>query len=281
MASVGLAIQHDANHGALFQSAALNDFFGLFDDFIGGSSLIWRHHHVIGHHLFTNDEHEDPDTSAGLPLVRFHPSSPYKWYNSYQHIYFPIVSSLFGFAYHFSDTGHYLKGKFKDIKIHPLSLRDRLEFWLGKLTNLTLFVFIPFWLHGISFLPRMILFQMVGSLYLALTFAVSHNTQEIYSTIDSSKKNSPKDWAELQISQSSNWGTDNWFANFFTGGLNQQIEHHLFPSVSHRHYPALSKIVHRKCIERNIPYVSYGSFYENLCSLFTHLKTLGEAPKKA
>jgi fatty acid desaturase len=276
MASVGLAIQHDANHGALFQSSTLNDIMGLFDDFIGGSSLIWRHHHVVGHHLFTNDEKEDPDASAGLPMVRFHPSSPYNWYNSYQHFYFPILSALFGFTYHISDTKYYLNGNFKGISIHPLSLRDRMEFWCGKFINLFLFLILPFCLHGFSFLPRYFFLQSVGSLYLALTFAVSHNTTEIYEQ----EPTPSKDWAELQIRQSSNWGTDNWFANFLTGGLNQQIEHHLFPSVSHRHYPALSKIVRKKCLERNIPYVTYNSFYENLCSLFAHLKNLGKPPSK-
>jgi len=273
MASVGLAVQHDANHGALFKSRVLNEACCLFDDLIGGSSLIWRHHHVVGHHLFTNHPSLDPDAHAGLPLVKFHPSNPTSWYHAYQHLYFVWLSSLFGFTYQFSDISCYLSGKFGDIPLQPLSLRDRLEFWGGKIAFFSVFLIIPMYLHGWTYIFTWIVLELVGSLYLALTFAISHNTPEI----DQLDQNA-KDWAELQIRQSSNWGTDSWFANFFTGGLNQQIEHHLFPGVAHRHYPELSKIVKKKCEERNIPYVTYPSFTSNLIALLRHLRQIGNSP---
>jgi len=278
MASMGLAVQHDANHGALFQNPELNSFFGLFDDLIGGSSLIWRHHHDVGHHLWTNDEQEDPDTTAGLPFVRMHPGNEWKWFHKYQHIYFPFVSCLLGFAYPFSDTASFIAKRFGDIQFHPLTTRDYAEFIIGKTLNVVLYFFLPFYLHGFwAGFGIVVLSQMVGGVILSATFAVSHNNQEIDQVAEGKKS---KDWAELQIRQSSNWGSHSWFANFLTGGLNQQIEHHLFPSVGSRHYPELAKIVKKKCDERNIPYVSYHKFGENYYSFSMHLKALGVKPSQ-
>jgi len=248
LASMGLAVQHDANHGSLFQSPRLNSFFGLFDDLIGGSSLVWRHHHDVGHHLFTNDIQCDPDSSAGIPFLRMHPSNPWKWYHQFQQWYFPLIASFLGIAYPFADISSFLSRRFSDVKFHPLSFYDNLEFWLGKFVNFGIYLIFPFYFHGISFLPAFLMYQMVGGLYLAVTFAVSHNVIEI----DQNGGNQAKDWAELQIIQSTNWSTSSWIANFLTGGLNTQIEHHLFPGVGSRHYRALASIVEKKNVKKEI-----------------------------
>jgi len=278
LATIGLAVQHDANHGALFARPWLNEIFGLGDDLIGGSSLIWRHHHVVGHHVFTNDAVQDPDAFAGVPFLRLHPSNPQKWFHKYQHIYFGILTALMYYSYPFTDTAIFLSRKFGDIDFHPLSLQDKLEFWVGKFINIFLYGVIPFYFYGWSYLLPYTVLMGVGGAVLAITFVISHNTVEIDQGY--LPQQGKGDWAEQQIRQSSNWGSENWFANFFTGGLNQQIEHHLFPCVSHRHYPALSLIVRKKCSERGIPYVTYPSLFSNCSSLFLHLKNLGNAPMK-
>lgn len=59
----------------------------------------------------------------------------------------------------------------------------------------------------------------------------------------------------MQVLTSANWGGR--VGNFFTGGLNLQIEHHLFPAISFVHYPAIAKIVRDECEKRGIPYAHY------------------------
>jgi len=179
-----------------------------------------------------------------------------------------------GIVYPIADIASFLSKKFADIKFHPLSFSDNLEFWCGKIINFGLYFILGFYLHGISFFPVFMMYQMVGGFYLAATFAVSHNVVEI----DQTGGNKAKDWAELQIIESTNWSTSSWVANFLTGGLNAQIEHHLFPGIGSRHYPALAKIVEKKCKEKNIPYLTYDSFFMNYYSFFLHLKKLGEQP---
>jgi len=170
----------------------------------------------------------------------------------------------------------FIQRKFVDIDFHPLNIRDQFEFWGGKSLNICLYAVLPFYFYGWSYLIPYITIQAIGGAYLSFTFIVSHNTLEI----DQTHLPAQGDWAEQQIRQSSNWGAASWLCNFLTGGLNQQIEHHLFPCVSHRHYPALSVIVRKKCAERGIPYVDYPTFYDNCLSLFLHLKALGNSPLK-
>ena len=105
-----------------------------------------------------------------------------------------------------------------------------------------------------------------GSTYLAFQFLISHNTNEIYKH----KKNLHEDWAEMQISESSSWCGESKLVNFLTGGLNTQIEHHLFPGLSDYLYPQIRHIVIDECKKRNIIYVKYNSFVENLMSCLNH-----------
>lgn len=96
---------------------------------------------------------------------------------------------------------------------------------------------------------------------------ISHRTKEIeYNKVKTN------DWAELQILESSNWSKDSKFINYITGGLNQQIEHHLFPSLSDYHYPNISKIIEEECKLRKINYNNYDSLYSNFISFYNLFK---------
>ncbi len=75
-----------------------------------------------------------------------------------------------------------------------------------------------------------------------------------------------------------NFACQSKLASFLCGGLNLQIEHHLFPKVSHVHYPAISKIIQEKCIEYNVPYNQYPTMMEALASHFRVMKFLGRKP---
>ena len=83
-------------------------------------------------------------------------------------------------------------------------------------------------------------------------------------------------WAAIQCRTSVNWDLDSFFWTHFSGGLNHQIEHHLFPSICHIHYPAIRPIVEETCREFGVPYVAYPSLGSAFMGTLNHMYTLGQ-----
>jgi len=257
LASIGLSVQHDANHGSFSSNQLINRLASFTDEFIGGSALMWRHQHNIAHHALPNHKDIDADTFSNFPLMRFNPKLPIASWNKYQHIYGPVLYSLLGISYPIGDILAYLRGHYEYIPIQPLRPIDRILFILGKSLHTIFCIIIPIYLFGISSLFYFYFpMQLFGSFYLASLFAVSHNNSVCEYNINLGEK----EWAEIQIRTSANWSVGSFMWLCLSGGLNYQIEHHLFPGVSHIYYPAISKIVKRICEEEKIPYNSYPTF---------------------
>jgi linoleoyl-CoA desaturase len=300
---LGLSVQHDANHGALSSSSSLNSVFGFIDDMIGGSSLLWRHQHNAAHHVHTNHHQLDCDTFSNHPLIRFHPALPLCWAHRLQHVYAPLLYPALGIAYFVGDVGGYVRRRYEYVRLHSISWSDSITFWSGKAAHLAVLLLLPAWFHGFwrALLTLYLPLQLGGGLTLAALFSVSHNVPACLYDAPPSMS-----WAEAQIRSSANWsvfgGDDDtpraaagasalarlaaamqrtgnramcWFWLLFSGGLNYQIEHHLFPGVSHLHYPAISRIVRGACKERNIPYNAYGSYAQILRAHVEMLYALG------
>jgi linoleoyl-CoA desaturase len=83
------------------------------------------------------------------------------------------------------------------------------------------------------------------------------------------------EWAVHQLKTTANFATKSKFVSWFTGGLNFQIEHHLFPHISHIHYPAISEIVKDVCKEYNIHYIEYPKVRLAVASHVAHLREMG------
>jgi fatty acid desaturase (delta-4 desaturase) len=271
LATVGLSIQHDANHGAFSPYPTLNRWVGLLDDLIGGSALMWRHQHNIAHHAHPNDHDLDADTISNFPLIRMNPILPVRWYLRFQHIYAPILYSLLGIAYPIGDVQGFLAKSYEHVKLHPLRLIDSFTFLLGKTVHYGLVLGLPWYVHGWKFaLAFFFVMQAVGGNFLASVFAVSHNSEANDYNCDPDL-----DWAETQIRTSCNWSPHSTFWWLVSGGLNFQIEHHLFPGVCHVHYPAIHKIVKATCEEFELPYNSYDTYFAIYKSHLTTLYLLG------
>jgi linoleoyl-CoA desaturase len=264
MAICGLSIQHDANHGALTPWPRVNFLFGMVDDLIGGSSLAWRHQHVVAHHADPNDAELDPDSYFEWPLIRFNPALSIKPFHAWQHWYAPLLYSFMGIAYGVGDIFTILAGTYAHVQLHKMRAIDHLVFWGGKIVHFSLFYGLPLYLHGWqhALLCIIIPAQLTGGCFLASTFAVSHNST-------GAAYNLPRemDFGELQTRTAVNWSVfgdcPDSIALFWllvSGGLNYQIEHHLFPGVAHIHYPAISRIVRQVCEEYGVPYNAYSTF---------------------
>lgn len=273
LACIGLCIHHDANHGAYSSSAKLNHFLGLAGDLIGSSSLIWRYQHCFGHHVYCNDTEQDPDTKVGLPWFRLHSSQSLYRYMKYQHYYCFFLYALMGALAPFWSIYEFIARKHDTIQLQVIRRRDLFEFWFMKVLYFIYMIIIPLHVLGIAMLWKFYLpVQLVGGLYLGTLFALNHNNHKVFST----DKKAIQDWAILQIVNSANWSSQSKFWNVISGGLNCQIEHHLFPSISHIHYPALHRLVKKSCQQYQIPYYEY-SFKALLIDHFLFLKKLGSS----
>jgi fatty acid desaturase len=275
MAINGLAIQHDGNHGAFSKNYYVNWISGAVNDFVvGGSSLMWRHQHVVSHHAYPNDIEKDTDTYSNFPVLKLNPALESRWYFKYQHYYYPLVYCWLGISYYVDDLRGFLKQKYLHVPLQPLRTIDHLTFYGGKLFFTTMMIGIPLYLHGWDAIWKYILpMELVGGEFLASVFVVSHNTEEIDYNYDG------ECWAEMQIRSSANWSPQSTFWWLVSGGLNFQIEHHLFPGVCHVHYPEVAKIVKNTCKEFKVPYNSHPTFYDIYTSHREGIRKLGQMEK--
>lgn len=271
MALIGLNIQHDANHGAVSRAPIVNRILGCSQNWIGGSAIRWIHQHVVQHHVCTNDVHDDPDIS-GNPLLRLNPLKPLMSYQCVQHIYMFLLIAIFGYVVTLSSLVDVVKG----VMYTPMSkyLRPNRVF-----ETFTSSFFIARWFllplyqkpSFNTFLNIAPMFSVAG-FYLAFFFIISHNFVGVQ-MFDKSNAKTSQSFLRRQVASSSNVGGR--FLCFLNGGLNYQIEHHLFPRIHHSHYPTIAPVVREFCLKKNIPYVHFGSLGENMASCLEHLRALG------
>ena len=90
--------------------------------------------------------------------------------------------------------------------------------------------------------------------------------------------NTPEEWAAHQMRTTVNFANSSAVCNWYTGGLNHQIEHHLFPSISHTHYEAIERIVRDTAQEFELPYKHFDTYGQALSSHYRFLQKLSLRP---
>lgn len=269
---IGMGVQHTANHGGLTSKPLLNQIMGLTNDITcGGSSLMWRYHHQVSHHLYTNDVEKDMDVYSSFPMMRFDDTQPREWFHKLQVIYAPISFSLLYWSVHIQDWSGFLNKKIFDVSMLGLTRSEQYLFVLGKILHHLVTLIIPLYLHGTSAILPFLLFTSAGSMILAWLFIVSHNIEDTKpSNFDPKHKG---DWAAWQIATSASWGGKVW--SFFTGGLNLQIEHHLFPGLAHNLYPQVQTIVEEECEKAGIKYNKYNTLTGISIKMMEFMRQMG------
>ncbi|EKX52416.1 hypothetical protein GUITHDRAFT_161182, partial [Guillardia theta CCMP2712] len=273
MALIGLCIQHDANHGAVSKSGWVNRFWGYTQDWIGGSSLLWRHHHVLMHHADTNVNGDDPDITGDL--IRFNKLTNWKGHHKWQALYTWFLLPLLPFRWHFSEIFDLINMKHLDRSISPMAQTDaRIALFLRQMP---FFFMLRFYALPLYFYPSFFtLFchfvcLAVGGSYLGFNFVISHNFEGARSVLDSTdrSKHEKRDWSFDQVETSSTVGGR--VLGYLHGGLNYQIEHHLFPRISHVHYHKLAPVVRQWCLDHGLKYTYYPTVFHNVLSTYRYL----------
>jgi linoleoyl-CoA desaturase len=276
-AFIGICI-HDKLHRSYLDNQLINGLLEIPIIAIGVESAIWKIEHNYLHHNYTNIEGIDGDIDPRF-LFRFSKYQPRKWFHQFQHLYAPFFYSLFLVEWITS------KDFVKTIKYHKMGLiKTKQEarnliviIILKKILFYALFLIIP--IAVLPFSTAIIIgmfFTMiaVAGIILTVIFQIGHvvpTTDFIHQDTHTTKEN----WHIHQLKTTSNFGSNSRLVTYLMGGLNYQIEHHLFPDVCHIHYPEIAKIVRSTATEFSLPYYSYPTFSEAISNHFSLLKRLG------
>lgn len=285
-ALIGLVNNHDSSHCAVTHHPTLWRVIGHIHDFLNGASFyVWIYQHTLGHHPYTNIDGLDPDivTTDDHPDIR-----RIKWTQKwvpryvYQHVYVPLVYCLLGLKTRIQDvTILFFIKKNGIIRMNPPSGSQLTVFLAGKLFFLIYRVVIPCLVLPVwKVVVLFIIADMIASYWLALCFQASHVVSEVDWVEPGKDGKMTQDWAELQIQTTQDYATDSWFFNVFTGALNHQTTHHLFPGVSQIYYPAITPIVRETCKEFGVRYNYKDTFTQALGAHIGHLKRLGQQQKE-
>jgi len=262
-------IQHNGNHCGSARSPLFNMFTGTFMDLIGSSNLVWGYEHQVAHHISPNELHKDNDCEIGDPMLRLHPGLPLKWYHRYQHIIILIGMSTGLLKWVLSDFQHFFNGRVGNVKISCLRPFDVLQLFFFKGLWFYMHLYLPAQYHGWAMSFALMAFSLaIGAYYIESIFIVNHIQ-------DGLVPDERLHWADKQILATSNWSSASHFWGFFSGGLNHQIEHHLFPSLNTYMYPVISPVVKKACEEYGLPYFNYPNFFYAWLDMINYLRKLG------
>jgi len=273
--TIQLAVMHDASHRGLSGRAWLNRLASWTLTCVGASSIVWYHKHVRSHHGHTNEPGRDPDLDAE-PLFRFCPQQPWRPWHRWQHLYAIPLYSLLALRWVWLDD-------LLDALRNTYGLRGRAYAWLlvevavCRVLHLGAFLVLPYLVVGRvgPVVGLYLLHWLLMGLAMPIVFQPAHVTGVQAFPAESDR---PKDWALRQVTTTTDFGVRHRLLTWFLGGLNFQVEHHIFPTTCHQHYPAIQPIVKRYCRDHGVVYHEYPSFLAALRAHFTHLRNLGRRP---
>ncbi|OIN57401.1 fatty acid desaturase family protein [Arsenicibacter rosenii] len=279
-ACIGFNISHDALHGAFSSSPRINRILGNSFYLLGASPYVWKITHNIVHHTYTNIPGHDEDIDIAPGLVRLDPQQPHHLWHMYQHIYsFPLYM-LASLSWVFRKD--YIKFFKEQIGQHKNNNHPRAEYlnlFAGKALYYTAFLLLPYLLLDLTIwqvLAGFVAMHLAEGLVLGLVFQLAHVVEGTAFPLPDASGLMTESWAIHQLQTTANFAPRSRLAAFFCGGLNRQIEHHLFPKVCHIHYPALTKIVRETAGEFGLPYLENASFGTALYSHYCMLRRLGQ-----
>lgn len=269
---LGVNISHDAAHGSYSLNAKTNKILGYSYDLIGLSSYVWRITHNGGHHIFTNIAGHDPDIDKPF-LLRLSPQSPRLWFHAFQNWYIWILYALVSINWIFVSDYVYF---FKHIRRTPFF--EMVLFFFFKGLNLFIFILfpmiymtLPWWQVLIGYAAL----QMAGGFTVALIFQLAHIVEKTSFPKPDSAGLVHSPWGAHEMLTTANFGTKNAFLTHVLGGLNFQVEHHLFPHIAHSHYKEISPLVRETAEEFNLPYNESQTMAAAVASHWRLLKKLG------
>jgi linoleoyl-CoA desaturase len=283
LAGIGLSVMHDANHGAYSNKKWVNTLMGYSLNLVGANAFNWKMQHNVLHHSFTNVHEEDEDISP-RGVLRLTPHSAWKRIHRYQFIYAWFLYGLMTLVW----LG--IKDFVRIIRYHKNGLAKKnnaniLKEWIiligSKLIYIGYIFFVPLFFTTLPWwliIVGIVVMHYIAGFILAIIFQPAHVIEGTEFPLPDEHNTLENNWAVHQLHTTTNFGNKSRWFSWYVGGLNYQIEHHLFPNICHVHYRKIAGIVKETALEFGLPYKSASTFAAALLSHARLLKQLGARP---
>lgn len=283
MAGLGMDTMHDANHSSFSKSAGVNKWLGYSLYLLGGYPPNWRFQHNNLHHGFTNIDGQDEDI-APPSFLRFSPHQPLKKAHKYQYIYAWFFYSLMTVSWittkDFKRLAKYKK--MGAILTNKNDYKQMLrEIIISKIGYYLVFLALPMVFIPVAWywvLLGFVIMHLVCGFILGIVFQAAHVVPSSEYPMPDENGVMDNSWAVHQLYTTCDFAPKSRVLSWFIGGLNYQIEHHLFPNISHVHYKRISAIVQKIAKKHDLPYHSNRTFLSAIRMHAKMLKSLGEMP---
>ncbi len=279
MAGIGMGVMHDAIHGAYAKNKFVNKIMGYTINLIGANNEVWRLQHNVLHHSFTNIDEHDDDINAPF-FLRFSPNAKKNRLHRFQHLYAWFFYGLSTLSWVISKdfvrfTKYYKMGLVKDKRTYWFSM---VKIVLWKLLYFSYALVLPLVISG--FAPGVVILAFIAmhfvtGLTITLVFQLAHVVPDASFPLPNEQGNMEDERLAHQLATTCNFSTNSKVLFWLVGGLTNQIEHHLFPHISHVHYKKIAPIVERTSKEFGLPYHKSGNFLAAIAKHFKMLYLLG------
>jgi linoleoyl-CoA desaturase len=283
LSGIGLSVMHDANHGAYSKRLWINKLMGYSLNLVGANAFNWKMQHNVLHHTYTNVHDVDEDINP-RGILRLTPHSDWKSIHQFQHVYAWFLYGLMTIAW------MVVKDFVRIVKYHKNGLAKKHKAniareWIILLVTKVVYVGYIF-LIPVLFTPLLwwqvligiFVMHYIAGFMLAIIFQPAHVIEGTEFPLPDDSNKLENNWAIHQLVTTTNFGNKSRWFSWYVGGLNFQIEHHLFPAICHVHYRKISAIVKQTAHEFSIPYKSSNTFIGALRGHARLLKQLGMRP---
>lgn len=279
--AIGFNIMHDANHDAYSERRWLNRGMAMTLDLVGGSSHFWHWKHNVFHHTFVNVVGYDTDINL-VGLGRLTPHHRHLWFHRWQHLYVWVLYGALAMKWQlYDDFRLALTGLMAQHSVPPPRGRQWVVFVGGKLVFLSLAFAIPLALHPSWAVAAVYaVTAIVLGVVLAVVFQLAHCVGEASFPPEAEPGRMGRPWAVHQVEASVDFARGNRAASWLLGGLNFQIEHHLFSRICHVNYPAIAPVVEQTCREFGVAYKHNPTLLGAVRSHYRWLREMGRAPSR-
>ena len=278
LAGIGFAVAHDALHGAYSHSSRINALMGFTFDLFGANGYMWKITHNVIHHTYTNIDGVDEDLAVS-PLLRLSPRAPLQPWHRFQHLYGWLA---YGFATLFwvfvKDYKYFLQrdlGPYRNVR-HPK--KEWVVLIAGKLLHYGWSLAVPLWVLPIPWwqvLLGVLLMHLTAGIILGVVFQLAHVVEGVDYPAPDAGGAMEHAWLMHEMATTANFAPGAGLLSWYVGGLNYQIEHHLFPKVCSLHYPEISRIVKRAAEEYGVTYHEQPTLLSAISSHYRMLNRLG------
>ncbi|MBI9067347.1 MAG: acyl-CoA desaturase [Salinivirgaceae bacterium] len=283
MAGIGMAVMHDANHFSYSKNKTINKIMSYSLFMVGGFPTNWQHQHNTLHHGYTNIDGMDEDISPPVSLLRFSPHKPLQKIHKFQFLYawffYGMMTLMWATSKDFKQLNRYFKSdsSFGTNKSYTKLL---VEIILSKAIYYIILLALPMLMLPFAWYWIVLFFlvmQFTAGFILTIIFQTAHVVPTSEYPLPNKEGSMENNWAVHQLHTTSDFAPNNKILSWLIGGLNFQVVHHLFPNISHVHYPKISKLVQSMTEKYNLPYHVQPGFFKALWEHTKMLKRLGTA----